>query len=44
MGVFNGSVGLFWAKACVGESSGSLLFCLFLYALIPYMLARNAFI
>jgi uncharacterized membrane protein len=44
MGVFIGSLGLFWTKACVGESLGSLLFCLFLYALIPYMVARNAFI
>jgi hypothetical protein len=44
MGVFIGSVGLFWTKACVGESLGSLLFYLFLYALIPCMLARIAFI
>jgi hypothetical protein len=44
IGVFNGSLGLFWTKACVGESLASLLLYLFLYALIPYMLARNAFI
>jgi hypothetical protein len=44
MDVFIGSLGLLWTKACVGESLGSLLFCLFLYALIPYMLARNALI
>jgi hypothetical protein len=29
MGVFVGSLGLFWTKACVGESLGSLLLYLF---------------
>jgi hypothetical protein len=42
--VFVGSLSLFWTRACVGESLGSLLFCLFLYVLILSMLARNAFI
>jgi hypothetical protein len=42
--VFNGSLGLFWTKACVGESLDSFLLYLFLYALTPYMIARNAFI
>jgi hypothetical protein len=42
--VFIGSLGLFSTKACVGEISGSLLLYLLLYALIPYMLATNAFI
>jgi hypothetical protein len=42
--MFVDSLSLFWTKACVGESLGSLLFYFILYALIPYMLARNAFI
>jgi hypothetical protein len=44
IGVFIGSLDLFWTKACVGESLGSFLLYLFLYALIPYMLVRDAFI
>jgi hypothetical protein len=44
LSVFVGSLGLFWAKACVGESLGSFLLYLFLYALILYLLTRNAFI
>jgi hypothetical protein len=42
--VFIGSLSLFWTKAYVGESLGSFLLYLFLYALIPYMLVSNAFI
>jgi hypothetical protein len=42
--MFIGSLGLFWTKACVGERLDIFLLYLFLYALIPYMLARNAFI
>jgi hypothetical protein len=42
IGVFVGYLGLFWTKACVGESLGSFLLYLCLCALIPYMLARNA--
>jgi hypothetical protein len=34
IGVFVGSLGLFWAKACVGESLVLLLLYLFLYVLI----------
>jgi hypothetical protein len=34
IGVFVGSLGLFWAKACVGEGLVSLLSYLFLYVLI----------
>jgi hypothetical protein len=44
IGVFIGSLGLFWTKAYVGESLGSFLLYLFVCALILYMLARNAFI
>jgi hypothetical protein len=43
-GVFVGYLGLFWTKACVGESLGSFRLYLFYYALILYLLARNAFI
>jgi hypothetical protein len=34
--VFVGSLSLFATKVCVGESLGSFLLYLFLYALIPY--------
>jgi hypothetical protein len=44
IGVFVGSLGLFWTKACVGESLGSLLLYLFPYALILPLLAKNAFV
>jgi hypothetical protein len=43
IGVFIGSLGLFWTKACVGERLDSFLLYLFYYALILYLLARNAF-
>jgi hypothetical protein len=43
-GVFVGYLGLFWTKACVGESLGSFWLYLLYYALILYLLARNAFI
>jgi hypothetical protein len=43
-GVFVGYLGLFWTKACVGENLGSFLLYFFCYALILYLLARNAFI
>jgi hypothetical protein len=42
--VFIGSLDLFWTKACVGERLESFLLYLFCYVLIPFMLARNAFI
>jgi hypothetical protein len=41
--VFVGSLGLFWTKACVGESLDSFLLYLFCYVLILFLLARNAF-
>jgi hypothetical protein len=41
--VFLGSFGLFWTKACVGESWDSIMLYLFLYVLFPYMLTSNAF-
>jgi hypothetical protein len=43
IGVFVGSLGLFWAKACVGESLDSQLLYLLQYDLILHLLARNAF-
>jgi hypothetical protein len=42
IGVFIGSLGLFWTKACVGERLNSFLLYLFYYALILYLLTRNA--
>jgi hypothetical protein len=44
IGVFMGSLGLFWTKARVGESLDSFLLYLFYYALILYLLTRNFFI
>jgi hypothetical protein len=38
-----GSLGLFWTKACVGESWDPFLLYLFCYALSLYLLARNAY-
>jgi hypothetical protein len=43
IGVFIGSLGLFWTKECVGERLDSFLLYLFYYALILYLLTRNAF-
>jgi hypothetical protein len=44
LGVFVGFLCLFWTKACVGEVLGIFLLYIFLYALILYLLTRNAFI
>jgi hypothetical protein len=44
LGVFVGFLGLFWTKACVGESLALFMLYLFLRALILLLLARNAFI
>jgi hypothetical protein len=43
IGVFIGSLGLFWTNACVGGSVDSFLLYLFYYVLILYLLTRNAF-
>jgi hypothetical protein len=43
IGVFIGSLGLFWDKACEGARLDSFLLYLFIYALILFLLTRNAF-
>jgi hypothetical protein len=41
LGVFVGFLGLFWTKACVGESLAPEVLYLFLCAFILLLLARN---